>query len=307
MGTLKCAGIDLLKGIGAAAFSFVGLALGGMIVSAVLRLPQPAVPVQADMKILMPLMLLTEVLLAILLGECFQRLYSRFWQRLVWIWLCTYLLYYLLNILDGLLFTPLPNMSTGIVTDLFPALFAAAAIAFLWRPKGGVETAEGSLRAFWASWKPGELIWRLALAWLIFPPLYYLVGRGVAVFTLHYYTDHSLGLGLTLPPLSVLMAMEVLRGVLFLLAVLPVLVAWRGSRRSLGLWVTALIFCQIAATMIVQAYWLPAGLRIPHSIELLVDSAVQACLYVLLLGRPTVPVSERSSRRATEEQYSAAG
>jgi hypothetical protein len=290
----------------AAAFSFLGLVVGGIIVGSILGLPQPSVPAQADMRILMPLMMLTLMLLAILLGECFQRLYPRFWQRWIWISVCTYLLYYLLNILDGMLFSPFANMTTGIVSELFPSLFAAAAIAFLWRPKRGAERAEGGRRTFFASWNPGELAWRLALAWLIFPPLYYLDGRVVAVFTLHYYTDPSLGLGLTLPPLSVLLAMQVLRGALFLLAVFPVLVAWRGTRLGLWVWVTALIFCQIAATMIVQAYWLPVGLRIPHMLELLVDSAVQAGVYVLFLGRPTRPVPEPGAGHALSGESQAA-
>jgi len=289
---LERAGKDILKGVAAAGFSFLGLVVGGIIAQSVLGLPQPAVPAQADMRILMPLMLLTLMLLAILLGECFQRLYPKFWQRWIGIWVCTYLLYYLLNLLDGLLFSPMPNMTTGIVSELFPSLFASAAVAFLWRPKNETVQAEGSPRTFSASWKPVALAWRLAVAWLIFPPLYYLDGRVAAIFTLHYYTDPSLGLGLTLPPLSVLMAMQVLRGGLFLLAVFPVLVAWRGTRFGLWPWVTALIFFQISATMIIQAYWLPIGLRIPHILELLADSAVQAGVYVLLLGGPAQPVPE---------------
>jgi hypothetical protein len=89
------------------------------------------------------------------------------------------------------------------------------------------------------------------------------------------------------------MAMQVLRGALFLVAVLPIIMAWRGSQKGLWLWVGAVIFIQIAGQALLQAYWLPAGLRIPHSLELLADSFLQAGLYALLLCFPSKQVETR--------------
>ena len=179
-------------------------------------------------------------------------------------------------------------MSTSIVANVFPALFLAAVAAWLWKP-GAVDSPEkDTIRDYFAVRKTGEWTWRLALAWQAYPPIYYLMGRVVSPFVGHYYEDSSLNLGLTLPPsLGVLMAMQVLRGALFLLAALPIIVAWRGSRRGLWLWVGAVIFIQIAGLVILQAYWLPAGLRLPHSLELLADSFLQAGLYALLLCFPS--------------------
>jgi hypothetical protein len=285
LGWLKRAAIDLLKGITASIFSFIGLGMAGMI-AAGMGMPSTSSPAQADMRILIPLMLISGALIAILLGECFRNLYSRYWERLVSIWLCTYLLYYLLNTLDGLLFSPLPNLSTSIFSNLFPALFAAAAIAWLWRPSVGSLPPEGGLSIYLSCWKPRQLVWRMAVAWLSYPPIYYVVGRGAALFTMRYYQDPSLGLGLTLPPIGIMLAMQVLRGALFLLAIMPIVIVGHGSPRRLWLWVGAIIFCQIAANLIIEAYWLPAGLRIPHAFELLIDSATQAWIYVRLLAAP---------------------
>ena len=118
---------------------------------------------------------------------------------------------------------------------------------------------------------------------MIYPPIYYVIGRIAALFTLHYYEDPSLNLGLTLPAMSTLLVMQVLRGSLFLLAVAPILFSWEGKPTALWLWVGSVVFIQIANQVIVQAYWLPLGLRIPHAIELMVDSFVQAGLYIWLL------------------------
>jgi len=68
------------------------------------------------------LMLISGTMIAIALGECFQNLNWNFRPRVLAIGLCNYLLYYLLNLLDGLLFTPLPRMTTGISFGSLPHL-----------------------------------------------------------------------------------------------------------------------------------------------------------------------------------------
>jgi hypothetical protein len=290
MKMIKRAGFDLLKGLIAAAAAFAGLIIGGMITT-IIGLPSTGVPPQVDMNALMPRLFLTQVIIAILLGECFRGLYPRYWQRLLSIWLCNYLLYYLLNQLDGLLFSPLPHMGTGMLSSILPALCMAAVVAWLWRPGPAESRVDGKVRAYFASRKTADWAWRLALSWLVFPPIYYLMGRAVGPFVQRYYEDPSLNLGLTMPPsVEVLMVMQVLRGALFLLAVLPIMIAWRGSQKGLWLWVGTVIFIQIAGQALLQAYWLPAGLRIPHSLELLADSFLQAGLYALLLCFPSKQV-----------------
>ncbi|MEJ2601425.1 MAG: hypothetical protein P8Z00_24070 [Anaerolineales bacterium] len=295
-------GIDLLKGVAAALASFLGLLLGGMF-TGWLNLPAPVIPATMNMTTLMPLMFVSEISIAVVLGECYRRLSWSFWPRVLALGISHYLLYYLLNLLDGLLFTPMPHMSTGIVLDLFPAFFAAAVIALLWRPEKGVLPVSEIMANFFSARQPLEWAWRMLVAWLIYPPLYYLIGRIAALFTLHYYQDPALNLGLTLPDLGTLLLMQVLRGSLFLVAVLPILFAWRGGRTKLWLWLGLVIFVQVANQIIVQAYWFPLGLRIPHALELLVDSAIQAGLYVWLLflqpaGSPK-PASKRMSPLGT--------
>lgn len=131
---IKRVAIDLVKGTAVALVSFLGLVIGGLV-TGLLHLLSPSIPANVNMAVLMPLMLISVMSIAIVLGECFQRLSWSYWPRLLSIGICHYLLYYALNLLDGLLFTPLPHMSTGFFADLFPAFFAAAVIAWLWRPK----------------------------------------------------------------------------------------------------------------------------------------------------------------------------
>ena len=281
---LKTGGIDILKGCAVAMAGFVGLMVGSMV-SRALSLPPVALPAYANMALLVPLMLLSEVNMAVLLGECFQRLYPAYWQRLLGLWLCHYVLYYALNSLDAFLFTTMTNLGTGFVSNIFPALAAAAVVAWLWRPASGAAPQRRTIAEYLSLRRPADWAWRFAIAWLCFPPIYYLAGRVVAIFTLSYYQNHGADLGLTLNlTLGSLMAMQVLRGALFLLAVLPLILAWKGPRTGLWLQVGLVIFVQIAIQELLQATWLPfLAVRIPHGLELLVDSFVQAGVYAWML------------------------
>ncbi len=282
---------DLLKGSAAALAGMIGMMLGGMA-AALVGLPAVGVPAYMDIARVMPLMFLSAKPIAVVLGECFRRLYASYGLRLFFIFLANYILYYLLNLLDGFIFSPLPNMSTAFFADIFPAFFSALVIAALWRPGAEQASPVDRQNALLPRYRRAELAWRVALAWLAYLPIYYLIGLVVGQFTKSYYLDPSHRLGLALPPLAVILVMQIARGGLFLLAVLPVIGAWRGSRIGLWLWTGSLIFLQIAATVLFQAYWLPAAVRIPHVLELLVDSFLQAGVYVLVLA-PAVKTAVR--------------
>jgi hypothetical protein len=284
---LQRIGIDILKGAASALAAIMGMVIGGMITS-LLHMPTPVMPAQASMAKLLPLMFLSETIMAIVLGECFHNLYANYWKRLLGLWLCNYLIYFLLTTLDGMLYTPITNANTSFVSNLFPALFLAAVVAGMWTPDKDSTAGEKRRKNLFALRKPGSWAWRVGLAWMAFPLIYYLIGRIAAIFTVHYYQDSSLNLGTVLPSIGTILVMQVLRGAFFLLAVVPIIFSWRNSLRSLIPLLGAVIFIQIAATPILQGYWLPLGMRLPHALELLVDSYLQAITYAVLLFVPSV-------------------
>ena len=295
LSVIKIIGVDILKGLAAAIVIFPGLIVGGLF-TGLLGLTSPETPAYINMTTIFPLMMISGIIIAITLGECYRRLHWSFWPRMLAIWLTNYLLYNLLNLLDGLLFTPFPHMSTGIISYLFPALFSALVIAWLWKAEQVLPTRE-QISGFFSTRTGSSWAWRIAAAWLIYPAIYCLVGRVVALFTINYYQDPNSNLGLTLPPLGTLLLMQVLRGALFLLAVAPILVSWRGKSAHLWGWIGTVIFVLIANQVIIQAYWMPFDLRAPHALELLVDSFVQAAVYVWLLYQP-IPSANRVSEPA---------
>lgn len=274
----------LLKGIAAAVAGFIGLVAGGFVAT-LIGLPPVGVPEFLDMAKVMPLMILSAIPAGIVLGESFRRVPLRYVTRALASAGCFYVIFYAVNLLDGLLFNPLPNMTTAFFSNVFPALATGFLVAAMWKPVKGPPAPRPAQRHW--------LFGRIALAWLGYVPIYYLVGLLVAPFTRSYYEDPAHQLGLVLPPLSSILLMQLPRGALFLLAVLPLQLGWRGSRASLWLWTGSLIFFQVAASVLFQSYWLPAAVRVPHALELLVDSFLQAGLYALLLG----PASPRAARQ----------
>jgi hypothetical protein len=306
---IRTAGINLIKGAVVALVSIIGMVVGGLIAS-LIGLPTPVVPSYVNTATMFPLLFISGIAIAIVLGECFQKLPFSYWQRVTTLVICIYILYYLANILDAYLYSPLPNMSTSIFSDLFPALFMSLVIASLWRPKSGTPT-----KSWTGLLNKGRTLdgfaWRFMFAWLCYPPIYYLVGLLVVPFTKSYYEDPSHSLGLVLSPLWAILLMQLPRGALFLLSILPILLNWPGSRRiTLWFWIGMVIFIQIASPVLFQAYWLPAEVRIPHAIELFTDSFIQTGLYVLLfvpVGKMMMDSARTSRVQAEDPQFAHLG
>lgn len=168
-------------------------------------------------------------------------------------------------------------------------MYAAAAVALsavvarLFRPPAA-QPATKIRRA------PFAWAWRIALAVAAFPVIYFIFGSIVAPFVLAQYRAGMAGL--VLPPLGVIVPVEVARSALFLLASLPVLLLWTRSRRGLVLalgWAHAVT---VGLYGLLGAYWLPALLREAHSLEITADSFAYAFVLVVLL-KPRAAPAER--------------
>ena len=73
-----------------------------------------------------------------------------------------------------------------------------------------------------------------------------------------------------------------MRSFLFLIACLPVLITWNGSKRGLFLTLGVTLFLLVGGLSMFQAYWMPATLRIVHSLEILADELVYTGILVSL-------------------------
>lgn len=123
---------------------------------------------------------------------------------------------------------------------------------------------------------------KVVMAWLAFPVIWWTFGMCVAPFVMPYYRAGAASL--QIPPFGVMADTELLRSALFLLASLPAMALWGGSRR--GLWLTLGLAhaAGVGYFGLIQATFLPGILRIGHGLEITADSFVYAAVLVLLFA-----------------------
>jgi hypothetical protein len=126
----------------------------------------------------------------------------------------------------------------------------------------------------------GSWAWRIGVAWLAFPLIYLIFGMCVGPFVTPYYTAGFAGL--RLPPLDVIMRVQLLRSLLFLGSSLPVIMLWTGSRRRLIFALGLAHAVMVGLYGLAAAYWLPPILRVLHSLEITADSFAYAFVLVSL-------------------------
>lgn len=167
-------------------------------------------------------------------------------------------------------------MITGIIAWLIPAAEDARN-----EPRFGQVMRE---RGFF-SWT-----WRIVVAGAPYPAIYLFFAMLVTPIEHAYYNDPAFvaSLHTVVPSTATTLILEVVRGILFVLAMLPVIAAIRRSR-----WLTGLYIAVIGAALeawiplLGQTSW-PAMMRVGNLLELTVDACGCALLMALLVVLPAL-------------------
>jgi hypothetical protein len=267
------------------AFAFYGGTMLGGMAAAMLGLPAPDMPAGADSMILGQLMLLISLILAGALAILSRNLSGGFVGRWLAISLLVWIAYGVNNVLEGAIFTTMTAASLfTIVLYITASLLCGAAVAWLFPPINKGDDFFMSARNFFARYTIVSWAWRFLAALLAFPLVYLLFGRLIAPWVIPFYEQGLFDL--TLPTWSQILPVLVLRSFLFLLACLPVLILLQASPQRM-FWVLGLtLFLLVGGLSMLQAYWLPAELRLIHSLEILADELVYAGILVVLFKLP---------------------
>lgn len=212
---------------------------------------------------------------------------SRRWHLFVW----TTLIF--LNttgvILEGVFFAPdlapIAELPMGLVSQFLIAVGTAGLVTGLFIPPGQDLETPGTV----PTWQAMTLyIFAGAVVYVV---LFFLVGGLNYTFvTEPYYAAHDIGL--VTPPLDVILALELLRGVLLVLSILPFLQTYPGADRRRQLLAATLLFVFAGLVpLLLQLYTLPRFLLFASGYEILLQVGPVGVLLAFLVPNPPEPES----------------
>lgn len=198
------------------------------------------------------------------------------------------------TMIEGSAFTPFFRgaMASTALLLMTETILLGLALGFWF---GGAGTGRGFVRRGIAG-RVGQVV----LAWIAFPVCYFVFGMCVAPIVMPYYRA-GLG-GLQLPHLQTLLEVQLIRSVIFLLASLPLIVLWKGSRRALWLSLGLALTAAVGLFGLVGSTFFPPVLRVTHSIEIAADSFAYAAVLVYLFAAPSGPVPAPATAPVEEKE-----
>jgi len=189
----------------------------------------------------------------------------------------TYVSFVINNQIEAVVFTTSTEVPTMLLFFVLPCVIATGATALLIKGPEG----EADLPSAFADRPASTWWWRLLLAWLAFPVIYYFFGALIYPLVADVYAQQDSGL--QVPGQAVVLGAVSVRSLLFLGASIPILVNWRRSRRSLVLSLAAVLAAMVGVAGMIESTWMPTLLKVVHSSEIIADSLVHAWVLVALL------------------------
>ncbi len=200
-------------------------------------------------------------------------------------WFTLFIIQMFNNLLEALFFTQVFSSTRGFLEAVCLSMFTVAVEAsmagILFTSEGGKLKLSTSLHSYFDRKSFSSWSWRIAAASLAYFPVYLFFGMLVSPFVIPYYMDPSLGL--RLPPFTVIVPFEFLRGFLYVISLLPVLASIKRDRKTLYLAVASLLYVAGAFIPLILEHSLPLAIVPVHCVELLADSLVYGWIVTRLL------------------------
>ena len=100
----------------------------------------------------------------------------------------------------------------------------AAVIAFLFSPPDDTDSVITQLRDFLSGHSTNWWIFRVLIAGALYFPIYFICGFIIWPIVEPYYTDPSLGLELNVPSFEVIIPIQLVRGIVYVIVLIPLMV-----------------------------------------------------------------------------------
>jgi hypothetical protein len=262
---------------------FVGSMVGGMLMRA-LALPQATLPAGAEPTQLLLMSIAGAFLIGLLLFPIARRLPVTLAERAAVLFLALWGIQGALTESEAYFFTSYGGATAQLLHSATTSLALAVLLAALFPPKSVDRRLLSEVQTWLATRPILSWLWRIGLAGVLYLPTYWIFGM-LAYSVVHpYYENTTLGTGLRVPPAEVIVPLEIGRGLVFVLVLLPIVALLRTSRWSLVGWLWIVIALLMGWEPLLTATFLPGVVRLVHGAEITADSLAQAIAIALLLG-----------------------
>jgi hypothetical protein len=204
------------------------------------------------------------------------------------LWLELLIIEYLNNYVEGLFFTTTfesRSLAEVLVSSfIISAIVATAAALLLGHGAAGITA---SLREHLSTRRRSSWALRIAVGSVAYFPIYFLFGALVSPFVLPYYSNPAFGL--RIPPFTVMIPVELFRGFVYTLMLLPLLATMVGGRTTKFVALASMLYIPgglLALLGAAGAPMLPIQILPFHGLEILADSIVYGYVLSRILGRP---------------------
>ncbi len=201
------------------------------------------------------------------------------------LWLNFYVVGSLSNMIEGYFFTNVFESDTVFIMGALAMLFFSglqAGLASIILEKGD-RGLRGNLVEYLGETDALGWFKRVTIGTLSYFPVYFFFGMLVSPFVLPYYSDPSLGL--VVPPFTVIIPVEILRGFLYVATLLPMAASLGADRRTNTVAFAGMLFIVGAFIPLLGDQGLPPQIIPYHLVEILADSIVYAYVLSRILSK----------------------
>jgi hypothetical protein len=217
-------------------------------------------------------------------------------------WLAIYSIQMLMPVLEGVFFS---TQFEGAPELIFGALIfgwvlvmpTALAGAILFSP-AKVQSFGELKRGYFERVSKVQFGGRFVIASALWMVIYFVFGTIVAPYVLPYYSEGGVGYQLVLPALQVILGLQLLRGFILVLFILPLIISTKLEWKQLAGVITALLYIGGALAVFLISDQYPLVLRMIHGMEMFADAAFAGIAIAYLLGRRST--SNQSSQVVSE-------
>ena len=229
--------------------------------------------------------LLNGAILTIFLVWLVPKLRLNRWSLTLLVWLELLVVEFLNNYVEAYFFTTrYANPSfllQSIVSALISSIITASAAVLLFGY--GISGITATLKEYLSTRSRGWWAIRIALGSVAYFPIYFFFGMLITPFVLPYYNDPSFGLHI--PSFAVLIPVELFRGFVYALVLLPLLATVVGGRTTKFTALAAMLYIPGGLIALLGNSGIPAPIIPFHGLEILADSIMYALVLSRLLSR----------------------